>query len=406
MVIIAIAHTKKGGGFFSRLIIAILAAILFPVFAKAREKARQTQCLNNQKQIATAVLMYAQDHDEMLPAWGTIWGDISLDKGALICPTAGTKVPIGYIYNSAVAAKALGEITDPTSAWISADGALSANATSVKLSDFAMRHTGKPIASFADGHVELSMWPDWATKTAAWFVAGTGVRSFLGFSDPVMTVTGSNVTAWSSSFGSAVTLTCPAPSTLGNGTSSVTGDTTFTSSFCNGPRKAVHFANNGNTSSYLLYNGTVLDPLRSTYTILAVVSGATSGWWDTVCGCGGRGKYELQNTQISGGSYSFAAAYGSAANVASVVAWVQDGTRLTQFKNGVALSGASVAFAPSAANASATVFAVGGTAQTGNENHMNNGDIAEVVVINRDLSTSELVTASKFLGASYGVNIP
>jgi len=40
-------------------IIAILAAILFPVFSKAREKARQTQCINNQKQIATAVLMYA-----------------------------------------------------------------------------------------------------------------------------------------------------------------------------------------------------------------------------------------------------------------------------------------------------------------------------------------------------------
>ncbi|MHB9022949.1 MAG: prepilin-type N-terminal cleavage/methylation domain-containing protein, partial [Armatimonadota bacterium] len=36
-------------------IIAILAAILFPVFAKAREKARQTTCLNNQKQIATAI---------------------------------------------------------------------------------------------------------------------------------------------------------------------------------------------------------------------------------------------------------------------------------------------------------------------------------------------------------------
>ncbi len=48
-------------------IIAILAAILFPVFAKAREKARQTSCLNNVKQIALGILMYAQDYDEMLP---------------------------------------------------------------------------------------------------------------------------------------------------------------------------------------------------------------------------------------------------------------------------------------------------------------------------------------------------
>jgi len=45
-------------------IIAILAAILFPVFAQAREKARQTSCLSNEKQIGTAVKMYIQDYDE------------------------------------------------------------------------------------------------------------------------------------------------------------------------------------------------------------------------------------------------------------------------------------------------------------------------------------------------------
>jgi prepilin-type N-terminal cleavage/methylation domain-containing protein/prepilin-type processing-associated H-X9-DG protein len=45
-------------------IIAILAAILFPVLARAREKARQTSCLNNMKQIGLAFQMYAQDYDE------------------------------------------------------------------------------------------------------------------------------------------------------------------------------------------------------------------------------------------------------------------------------------------------------------------------------------------------------
>jgi len=45
-------------------IIAILAAILFPVFAKAREKARQTSCLSNLKQMGVAWLQYAQDYDE------------------------------------------------------------------------------------------------------------------------------------------------------------------------------------------------------------------------------------------------------------------------------------------------------------------------------------------------------
>jgi prepilin-type N-terminal cleavage/methylation domain-containing protein/prepilin-type processing-associated H-X9-DG protein len=48
-------------------IIAILAAILFPVFAKAREKARQTSCLSNLKQIALAIQMYTQDYDEIYP---------------------------------------------------------------------------------------------------------------------------------------------------------------------------------------------------------------------------------------------------------------------------------------------------------------------------------------------------
>ncbi len=48
-------------------IIAILAAILFPVFSQARDKAYQTQCLSNLKQIGLAFHMYANDYDEMLP---------------------------------------------------------------------------------------------------------------------------------------------------------------------------------------------------------------------------------------------------------------------------------------------------------------------------------------------------
>src|SRR6478672_6965972 len=58
-------------------IIAILAAILFPVFAQAREKARQTSCLSNQKQIGTGIMMYVQDYDEKYPLaygkYGSAW---------------------------------------------------------------------------------------------------------------------------------------------------------------------------------------------------------------------------------------------------------------------------------------------------------------------------------------------
>jgi prepilin-type N-terminal cleavage/methylation domain-containing protein/prepilin-type processing-associated H-X9-DG protein len=48
-------------------IIAILAAILFPVFAQAREKARQTSCMNNMKQLGTGILIYLGDYDETYP---------------------------------------------------------------------------------------------------------------------------------------------------------------------------------------------------------------------------------------------------------------------------------------------------------------------------------------------------
>jgi prepilin-type N-terminal cleavage/methylation domain-containing protein/prepilin-type processing-associated H-X9-DG protein len=56
-------------------IIAILAAILFPVFARAREKARQASCSSNLKQIGLAMIMYAADYDNRLRAyWGCING--------------------------------------------------------------------------------------------------------------------------------------------------------------------------------------------------------------------------------------------------------------------------------------------------------------------------------------------
>jgi len=66
-----IMHARKGFTLIELLvviaIIAILAAILFPVFATAREKARQTTCLSNHKQVILAFLQYANDYDETWP---------------------------------------------------------------------------------------------------------------------------------------------------------------------------------------------------------------------------------------------------------------------------------------------------------------------------------------------------
>ncbi len=164
-------------------IIAILAAILFPVFAKAREKARQTSCLNNQKQIVTATIMYAQDHNELLPTADQFWGSISMDKGVLICPTKGTKVANGYVYNNFAAGKALGEITDVTGTMITADGNSSSTAgafpnVAYTYTDVeSTRHGGKAIVSFADGHGEITanMPFPFIPGLALWVKADAGV---------------------------------------------------------------------------------------------------------------------------------------------------------------------------------------------------------------------------------------
>jgi prepilin-type N-terminal cleavage/methylation domain-containing protein/prepilin-type processing-associated H-X9-DG protein len=66
-------------------IIAILAAILFPVFAQAREKARQASCLSNIKQLGLALNMYAQDNDERFPrAMACMGGSMDVDHGGPI----------------------------------------------------------------------------------------------------------------------------------------------------------------------------------------------------------------------------------------------------------------------------------------------------------------------------------
>jgi prepilin-type N-terminal cleavage/methylation domain-containing protein/prepilin-type processing-associated H-X9-DG protein len=76
-------------------IIAILAAILFPVFAKAREKAKQTKCASNLKQVSTSLMMYAQDYDGWVSGdnVGLKWTDALYNGGYLgslnvtVCPS-------------------------------------------------------------------------------------------------------------------------------------------------------------------------------------------------------------------------------------------------------------------------------------------------------------------------------
>jgi prepilin-type processing-associated H-X9-DG protein len=96
---LSVPHASRSG--------SLAPAILFPVFARAREKARQTSCLSNMKQILLASLMYGQDYDErIMPSWlnymppdpnnsisnGTPWTvfiqPYMKNKQALYCPSA------------------------------------------------------------------------------------------------------------------------------------------------------------------------------------------------------------------------------------------------------------------------------------------------------------------------------
>ena len=92
-------------------IIAILAAILFPVFARAREKARQSSCLSNVKQLQLAIMQYVQDYDEMMPLCWTgpsaylhpFWYEKAepylKNTQVFLCPSARNYTTIAYGYN-------------------------------------------------------------------------------------------------------------------------------------------------------------------------------------------------------------------------------------------------------------------------------------------------------------------
>lgn len=102
-------------------IIGIIAAILFPVFARARENARRASCQSNLKQIGLGLLQYSQDYDEKLPLGlvSFVYGGVTYDTGngwagqiypytksaqVMVCPSDSTKAnstggPVSYAYN-------------------------------------------------------------------------------------------------------------------------------------------------------------------------------------------------------------------------------------------------------------------------------------------------------------------
>jgi prepilin-type processing-associated H-X9-DG protein len=202
-------------------IIAILAAILFPVFARAREKARQTSCLSNVKQIGLAWSMYADDYDEMvMPVQGAATGSktyywwasydgttVRSDEGLLqpyihngqiqACPTFRNAIRTasgntGYAYNYgylspfvpptwAIVPATLAAIDEASQTVVFADSArlntwsgapvvegnVYLSAPSAEYPTFHARHNGTGNVAWADGHAKAAQ-PTYRAGSFGW----------------------------------------------------------------------------------------------------------------------------------------------------------------------------------------------------------------------------------------------
>lgn len=179
-------HRRKGFTLIELLvviaIIAILAAILFPVFAKAREKARQSSCSSNLKQLGLAVNSYKQDYDEMYPlsypftgpggtratACGTTaywWQDVLepyvKSKQVFDCPSGQRNPCIIQVAGSYHASAEMGNnladasVIKPADTFMIADGFMNACVFAHdSYGATARRHNDRFNVAFYDGHVK------------------------------------------------------------------------------------------------------------------------------------------------------------------------------------------------------------------------------------------------------------
>ena len=174
-------------------IIAILAAILFPVFQKVRENARRASCTSNLKQLSIAVVQYQQDLDEIMPGsavnaalggWiyftgftafpsptptafdptqGSIYPYVK-SKGVYICPDESSNQGNSYSINGPICGQALSQFTQPSATVLfneEADGFANNGGSDdgyFSPGTFGnvptLRHTNGSVFAFCDGHAK------------------------------------------------------------------------------------------------------------------------------------------------------------------------------------------------------------------------------------------------------------
>lgn len=182
-------------------IISILASILFPVFSRARAKARQAACISNEKQLVLAFLMYAEDFDEVLPPadagggtgyWGlhgssmtnAIWCDAiypyTRNHEIELCPENKLVLP-GYAINDVGTpgvGQSLGSFFDTSSKVLlfDFDGSAPSASPAAALNgvvepNIVFRHNEGLVVGYVDGHVKWNRYEAIA-HDCHWDVAG------------------------------------------------------------------------------------------------------------------------------------------------------------------------------------------------------------------------------------------
>jgi len=137
------------------VVLPITAAILYPVFARAREAAKTQICLANEHQLALAAISYANQHDGMLPP-ADKWSDAIVryvkSRDAFVCPNARDR-NCGYGFNKALGSRKLQSVRDPAGTVLIFESNLGWNGSGGRESPVPQpRHMQADNFAFADGH--------------------------------------------------------------------------------------------------------------------------------------------------------------------------------------------------------------------------------------------------------------
>ena len=144
------------------VILGIIAAILFPIFAQSHEHSKRPQCLSNAKQLGLGLIMYAQDYDEHLPPAGKWMTETQLytkNKAIYVCPVVkadNPKVQASYAMDTRLSGKSLNKLKGLANQALAYDSTRTNWDATDPGQTFSPRHNEGKQGSlvFADGHAK------------------------------------------------------------------------------------------------------------------------------------------------------------------------------------------------------------------------------------------------------------